>query len=104
MWGKCTSRNILITRVPLFISDEKASNLILFEQIIRENISKLQVAESEITYKELFPLIRKLGCFTASSPVVAKNIGLTAATPFNENEISSVDINATGLVFAFHYR
>ncbi|XP_065209519.1 ninein homolog [Planococcus citri] len=67
-------------------------------EIIRENISKLQVTDNDITYKELFPLIRKLGCFTASSPVVAKNIGLSGPTPFSENEISSVDINATGCI------
>lgn len=78
--------------------------------MIQENIAKLKTHnmvdelddKTDLTYGQLFQLVKNLGFLTSNSLSVGisgRVIG--SATPFTEDGISSVDINASGLVMIY---
>ncbi len=74
--------------------------------MIRDEISKSEGYDigtkmkdnTELTYGQFFKLIKNLGSFTDSCTNVISNSAINKKALFSEDGISSVDINASGLV------
>lgn len=75
-------------------------------QMLQENIKMLKACSTsddtrsnkEITYGQLFQLIKNLSNVKNSASIRIFNVGHSKTTPFAEDRISSVDINTYGFV------
>lgn len=69
----------------------------MFQEKINKIISQTNsVDQTGLTYGQFFYLIKKLGYTTDSSSIAIPSTNLSKAAPFNDDGISSIDINATG--------